>query len=572
MTEQGGFRKIAEHLLPHAVLGNATVRLYKDLTGSAIALSLGTWRSRRERVPVRIQSACIYGDTLLAADCDCREQINESFRQFLAEGQGLLIYMDQEGRGAGLEAKARAYELQEHQGLDTVEAYEALKLLPDLRKYDLAASILLDLDVPRVDLLTNNYRKVDALQASGIDALPAPLRVGVTEANRSYLLTKQIKLGHDLALTIEPADSDALSAPSCFVVGAAVMDHVFTLPRNPKIGKARQAQSYERRPGGKGLNQAIAFRRLGGTVSILTVKGHDQDGDEVAGVLAREGVTAHFVGARRRASSPQTAVLQPEDGAPTYVGWLGEEHRTLRESSVDEWANEIGSRDVVMLTLEASEDAIERTLSHVSDETLVVLNASPTAEAPYKIDTATLEGVDVVIGSTEELRALLMTGGRVKAGLPVATREDLARDLAELCGPTVIATDFRSPERTVIGIGPRYDEPVRVQSPRVRMTDRRRGISPAVGNGDTFCAAFSIEAVARRDGRKKSGRLRRWWRSERSPLNDPVVLLDILMDAVPAEAWVTKSRGGGYDSFPKRGSEYLEWKEDHSATNLEGRR
>src|SRR5262249_37619149 len=153
-------------------------------------------------VPVRLQSACAYGEVLGAADCDCRAQLDASYAYFKAHHAGILIHLDQEGRGAGLHVKAKAYQLQDDEHLDTVEAYSRLGIEPDQRNYQIAAAILKNLGVKHALLLTNNPRKIHQLEDHHIKIARAPLHVPVTRENQSYLQVKRDKLGHSLDLQI----------------------------------------------------------------------------------------------------------------------------------------------------------------------------------------------------------------------------------------------------------------------------------------------------------------------------------------------------------------------------------
>lgn len=150
---------------------------------------------------VRIHSKCLTGDTLASLKCDCGSQLANSLRMIAREG-GILLYMDQEGRGIGLKEKIKAYELQD-KGLDTVEANEALGYKADERTYEAAFQMLRALDVSRIRLITNNPAKARALEEFGIEVVevvPAPGEV--TEYNRPYLRVKAEKLGHKLPFEV----------------------------------------------------------------------------------------------------------------------------------------------------------------------------------------------------------------------------------------------------------------------------------------------------------------------------------------------------------------------------------
>ena len=164
-----------------------------------IALVKGKW-SEDCPVLVRIHSECIPGDTFHSARCDCGPQLRKTLQMVEEKGSGVIIYMRQEGRGIGLLNKLRAYQLQD-EGLDTVEANEALGFPADLREYEISAQILQDLKISNVELLTNNPRKITALEANHIQVVKRiPIETDVHKMNCNYLQTKQDKLGHMLTL------------------------------------------------------------------------------------------------------------------------------------------------------------------------------------------------------------------------------------------------------------------------------------------------------------------------------------------------------------------------------------
>ena len=150
-------------------------------------------------VLVRVHSKCLTGDVFHSARCDCGDQLETALARIATEGRGVLLYLNQEGRGIGLANKIRAYELQD-QGLDTVEANERLGFKADQRDYGIGAQILSDLGIKTMRLLTNNPRKFVGLQGYGLAISDAvPLEIPASDHTRRYLKTKKDKLGHRLS-------------------------------------------------------------------------------------------------------------------------------------------------------------------------------------------------------------------------------------------------------------------------------------------------------------------------------------------------------------------------------------
>ncbi|HET9266808.1 MAG TPA: bifunctional 3,4-dihydroxy-2-butanone-4-phosphate synthase/GTP cyclohydrolase II, partial [Vicinamibacterales bacterium] len=150
-------------------------------------------------VLVRVHSKCLTGDVFHSARCDCGPQLDAALTRIADEGRGVLLYLNQEGRGIGLVNKVRAYALQD-QGLDTVEANERLGFKADQRDYGIGAQILSDLGVKTMRLLTNNPRKFVGLQGYGLSVSEAvPLEIPASDHTRRYLKTKKDKLGHKLS-------------------------------------------------------------------------------------------------------------------------------------------------------------------------------------------------------------------------------------------------------------------------------------------------------------------------------------------------------------------------------------
>ncbi|SFG32135.1 bifunctional 3,4-dihydroxy-2-butanone-4-phosphate synthase/GTP cyclohydrolase II [Pontibacter chinhatensis] len=160
-----------------------------------LALVKGTWEEG-EPVLVRVHSSCVTGDIFGSCRCDCGPQLHEAMRMVEREGRGVIVYMNQEGRGIGLLNKLKAYKLQE-QGLDTVEANLELGFGMDERDYGVGAQILRDLGVTKMRLISNNPRKRTGLMGYGLEVVErVPIEVMPNEHNQKYLTTKRDKLGH----------------------------------------------------------------------------------------------------------------------------------------------------------------------------------------------------------------------------------------------------------------------------------------------------------------------------------------------------------------------------------------
>ena len=145
---------------------------------------------------LRIHSQCLTGDTLYSLKCDCGSQLAMALEKIASEGKGMIIYMAQEGRGIGLVNKIRAYELQD-QGMDTVEANEALGFAADERDYSYCKEILSSVNISSVKLMTNNPRKIKGLEEVGIKVTErVPVHIDPNKHNENYLKVKANKLGH----------------------------------------------------------------------------------------------------------------------------------------------------------------------------------------------------------------------------------------------------------------------------------------------------------------------------------------------------------------------------------------
>ena len=179
--------------------GDFDLHLYRSKLDGAHHLALVKGKIEQDKPTlVRVHSECLTGDVFGSRRCDCGNQLHAALQQISDEGNGVLIYMRQEGRGIGLAAKIHAYKLQE-EGLDTVEANTKLGFATDLRDYGLGAQILFDLGVRKFRFLTNNPKKVVGLEGYGIQMVEqVPIRTEANPHNAKYLETKRVKMGHSL--------------------------------------------------------------------------------------------------------------------------------------------------------------------------------------------------------------------------------------------------------------------------------------------------------------------------------------------------------------------------------------
>ncbi len=183
-TQYGDF-----HLIPFRQSSNGLEHM---------ALIKGQW-SEHEPILVRVHSSCATGDILGSKRCDCGEQLHKALQMIEKEGKGVLIYMQQEGRGIGLMNKIAAYKLQQEEGLDTVEANVHLGFKPDERDYGCGAQMLRHLGVHKMRLMTNNPTKRVGLEAYGLEIVEnVPIEVSPNPYDYRYLKTKQDRMGHEL--------------------------------------------------------------------------------------------------------------------------------------------------------------------------------------------------------------------------------------------------------------------------------------------------------------------------------------------------------------------------------------
>ena len=204
--------KVASARLPTRY-GEFTAHAYESGVDPApyTAFTMGDISDGKD-VLVRIHSSCVTGDLLGSLKCDCGDQLHLALEKISEAGRGVLLYIEQEGRGIGITNKIKAYALQD-EGADTVEANVALGFKPDLRDYGIGAQVLVDLGLKRLLYMTNNPAKLAGLEGYGLEIVDRiPLTVTSNDANRHYLETKRTKMGHLLAADL-PAPLDEQDGP-----------------------------------------------------------------------------------------------------------------------------------------------------------------------------------------------------------------------------------------------------------------------------------------------------------------------------------------------------------------------
>jgi len=179
--------------------GDFELHAYRQLTNGQLHLALvkGQWK-KDETIMVRVHSSCITGDIFGSCRCDCGPQLAAAMQMVEKAGKGVIVYMNQEGRGIGLLNKLKAYKLQE-QGRDTVQANEDLGFKADSRDYGVGAQILRDLDIHKINLMSNNPQKRTGLMGYGLEIVDnIPIEIESNKHNEFYLKTKRDKMGHTL--------------------------------------------------------------------------------------------------------------------------------------------------------------------------------------------------------------------------------------------------------------------------------------------------------------------------------------------------------------------------------------
>ena len=199
MHTESMVRQVAQAKLP-TVHGDFQIHAFENTldTQTHVALVYGEIGDGKDII-VRVHSQCLTGDVLHSVRCDCGAQLDTAMERIAREGRGVLLYLNQEGRGIGLANKIRAYELQD-QGLDTVEANERLGFKADQRDYGIGVQILRDLGVRSMRLLSNNPRKLVGVEGYGLTVSEwIPLEIPASDSTRRYLKTKKDKMGHKLS-------------------------------------------------------------------------------------------------------------------------------------------------------------------------------------------------------------------------------------------------------------------------------------------------------------------------------------------------------------------------------------
>ncbi|MBE9546600.1 MAG: bifunctional 3,4-dihydroxy-2-butanone-4-phosphate synthase/GTP cyclohydrolase II [Proteobacteria bacterium] len=197
MQNESLVRRVATATIPTRYGGVFKLIVYENDVDDMkhVALVKGDIEPEDE-VLVRVHSECLTGDVFGSERCDCGDQLHTAMKMVENEGKGIIVYMDQEGRGIGLTNKIKAYHLQEH-GRDTVEANIELGFKSDLRDYGIGAQILVDLGVKKMRLMTNNPKKIVGLEGYGVTVTGrVPIEIRPTENNIRYLTTKKEKMGH----------------------------------------------------------------------------------------------------------------------------------------------------------------------------------------------------------------------------------------------------------------------------------------------------------------------------------------------------------------------------------------
>lgn len=205
MRTESFVSRAAETVIPTLHAGEFNAVVYENQMDDLLHIAMIKGEINPDKpVLVRVHSECLTGDIFGSLRCDCGEQLHKAMEIIDKNGSGILLYIRQEGRGIGLVNKLKAYALQD-QGLDTVEANEQLGFKPDLRNYGIGAQILVDLGVGKMNLLTNNPKKMVGLEGYGLSIIEQiPIETKPNEFNRHYLECKKLKMGHLFNIDASP--------------------------------------------------------------------------------------------------------------------------------------------------------------------------------------------------------------------------------------------------------------------------------------------------------------------------------------------------------------------------------
>jgi 3,4-dihydroxy 2-butanone 4-phosphate synthase/GTP cyclohydrolase II len=197
MRTESFVKRAAETVIPTSYAGDFRAIIYENDVDELLHIAMVKGEiDPEEPVLVRVHSECLTGDIFGSLRCDCGEQLHRAMTMMDNEGQGVLLYIRQEGRGIGLVNKLKAYALQD-QGLDTVDANQELGFKPDMRNYGIGAQILVNLGVRQMKLITNNPKKMVGLEGYGLSVVEqVPIEIPPNEFNRCYLECKKFRMGH----------------------------------------------------------------------------------------------------------------------------------------------------------------------------------------------------------------------------------------------------------------------------------------------------------------------------------------------------------------------------------------